>query len=87
MQTEHLNQALSLAGAACILAGYVGHQLEWLDSEGAAYNVINAIGASILGYVALHPFQIGFVILEFVWVFVSLVGLLKTQARKVRSAR
>jgi len=81
MQSEFLNQALSLVGAACILIGYVGHQLEWIRSDGIFYNVINAVGAGILAWVALHPFKIGFVILEFAWVFVSLYALWRGRTR------
>jgi len=79
MHSDYINQALSLVGAACILIGYVGHQLHWLDSEGAFYNVINLVGAAVLGWVALFPFKIGFVILEFTWVVVSIYALLKSR--------
>jgi hypothetical protein len=84
MQNDFINQALSLAGAACILVGYVGHQLEWIDPEGDFYNLINAVGAGILAWVALHPFKIGFVVLEFVWVVVSLFALIKARRRSPR---
>ncbi|MBV9669735.1 MAG: hypothetical protein JOZ43_02160 [Acidobacteriales bacterium] len=81
MQSEWLNQALSLAGALCILAAYVGHQMEWVRAEGVFYNVINAIGAAILGYVALHPFRLGFVVLEAAWLLVSVYALLRRRNR------
>jgi len=81
MQSDFLNQALSLVGAACILVGYVGHQLECVKPDGIFYNVINAIGAGILAWVTLHPFKIGFVILEFAWVCVTLYALSRRRAR------
>jgi hypothetical protein len=82
MHSEFLNQALSLAGAACILVGYVGHQMKWLNPEGIFYNAINAFGALLLGYVALFPFKIGFVVLEFTWVLVSFYAMVKAARRK-----
>ena len=85
MHSEYVNQAISLAGAACILVGYVGHQMKWMNSEGAFYNVINMIGAALLGWVALFPFKIGFVILEFTWVLVSVYALLKPKRAHARS--
>ena len=65
-----------------ILAAYVGHQLGWMESRKPAYNLLNAAGSGILAYVAFHPFQIGFVILEGVWALISLYALL----RKPRAA-
>jgi hypothetical protein len=82
MHSESLNQALSLAGAACILVGYAGHQMKWLNPEGAFYNVINALGAALLGWVAFFPFKIGFVILESAWVLISVYALVKIALRR-----
>jgi hypothetical protein len=77
MHSEFVNQAVSLAGATCILVGYIGHQLKWIDPEGAFYNVVNAVGSALLCYVALFPFKIGFVVLESAWILVSFYGLWK----------
>ena len=77
MQIGLLNQLLSFAGAVLILVAYVGHQMRWMRARGAAYNILNAVGSGILGYVALRPFQAGFVVLEFVWAGVSLYALTK----------
>jgi hypothetical protein len=70
-------QAASFVGALLILIAYVGHQRGWMDSRRGAYNVLNTIGSAILAYVAFHPFQIGFVVLEVVWALVSAYALLK----------
>ena len=56
-------QVASLFAALMILLAYGGHQMGWMDSR-SLYNILNAIGSAILGYVALDPFQIGFVLLE-----------------------
>ena len=80
-QIPMTTQVLSFAGALLILIGYVGHQLKWLDSGRPFYNIVNAIGAAILGWVAFRPFQVGFVMLESVWTIVSLVALWRSLKR------
>ena len=70
-------QAASFAGAALILFAYAGHQLGWIDARGPSYNILNAIGSGILAYIAFHPFQIGFVLLESVWALISMYALLR----------
>jgi hypothetical protein len=65
-------QLLSFAGALMILVAYGGHQFGKMSPRSITYNVLNAIGSGILGYVALFPFKLGFVVLEFAWVVISL---------------
>ena len=77
MQITWFHQALSLVGAALILVAYTAHQMHWMDSRAATYNLLNAAGAAILAYVALRPFQAGFAIMESVWTVVSVFSLVK----------
>jgi hypothetical protein len=70
-------QMASFAGALLILLAYSGHQMGWMNPRSAAYNILNAVGSGILGYIALHPFQIGFVVLETVWTLISVYALLR----------
>lgn len=77
MKPSVLVQSISLVGAFFILVAYIGHQFHWLDSGGVAYNLMNAIGAALLAYAALHPFSAGFVTLESTWTIVSLIALYK----------
>jgi len=72
------HQLLSLAGATCILVAYVGHQLKWIAAPTVAYNLLNAAGSAILLYVAWRPFQAGFVVMELVWVVISVMALART---------
>jgi hypothetical protein len=75
-------QLASFMGALLILVAYGGHQMGWMNSRSALYNVLNnAVGSGILGYIALHPFQVGFVVLESVWTLISLHAL--ARPRKV----
>ena len=72
-----LRQIASFVGALMILIAYVGHQLGWMDARKPVYNVLNGIGSAILAYIAFHPFQIGFVVLEIVWTAISIYALMR----------
>jgi hypothetical protein len=76
-------QLFSFAGALMILIAYAGHQFGRMSPRSAMYNLLNAIGSGILGYVALHPFKLGFVILEFAWVVISLWAMLRRRTALV----
>lgn len=73
-------QAASFVGALLILIAYAGHQLKWMDARTATYNLLNAVGSAILAYIAFHPFQIGFVMLEVAWTLISVYALLRPKA-------
>ena len=79
MNLDLARQAISFVGAMLILIAYGGHQLGWIDSRRPSYNVMNAAGSAILVWIALHPFQIGFVVLESVWAIISLWALVRPQ--------
>ncbi len=68
-------QVASFAGALLILIAYAGHQMGWMRAASAIYNVLNAVGSGILGYIAFRPFQLGFVVLEGAWVLISIWAL------------
>ena len=72
-----IRQLASFAGALLILVAYGGHQLQWMDSRRSAYNILNGIGSAILAWIAFHPFQIGFVVLEVTWTLISVYALLR----------
>ena len=75
-------QIASFVGALLILVAYVGHQMGWMDSRKAGYNVLNAVGSAILAYIAFHPFQSGFVLLEVVWVLISVYALARPRGNE-----
>ena len=74
-------QLFSFAGAMLALVAYVGHQMKWMDPARACYNLMNAVGSGILVYVAFHPFTVGFVIMESVWMIVSLWALFRPRTK------
>lgn len=76
-----MRQIASFVGALLILVAYSGTQLGWMDPRHPSYNILNAIGSAILAYIAFHPFQIGFVILEVVWTLISIYALMRPRAQ------
>lgn len=77
MDISLARQIASFVGALLILVAYGGHQMRWMDARRAGYNILNAAGSAILAYIAFHPFQIGFVILEVVWTLISIYALVR----------
>jgi len=68
-------QLISFVGALFILIAYAGHQMGWINARRPTYNILNAVGSAILWWIAIHPFQVGFVVLEGVWTIISLWAL------------
>ena len=81
MEISFWRQSASFLGAMLILIAYAGHQMGWMNPRKSAYNILNAVGSAILGYIAFHPFQVGFVILEVAWTLISLYALMRPQAQ------
>ena len=81
MEISLMRQIASLVGAILNLVAYAGHQLRRMNARRAGYNVINAVGSAILAYIAFHPFQLGFVVLETAWAILSIWALLRPQAQ------
>jgi len=77
MQITLATQIASSFGALLILVAYIGHQFHWMDSGKPLYNILNAIGSGVLAYIAMRPFQAGFLVMEVAWVIVSLYALAK----------
>jgi hypothetical protein len=79
MNFDLARQVISFIGAMLIMIAYGGHQLGWINSRRPSYNLMNAAGSAILAWIALHPFQLGFVVLESVWTMISLWALFRPQ--------
>jgi hypothetical protein len=81
-QVSTVTQIFSFTGALLILCGYAGSQFGWMDARRSTYNILNAVGSAILGVIALYPFQLGFVVLEFAWVAISIYALFRAMRQK-----
>lgn len=75
MQISLARQIASFVGALLILIAYAGAQFNWMSPRRPWYNILNAVGSSILAYIAFRPFQMGFVLLEVAWTVISLYAL------------
>ena len=79
-------QVASFVGALLILIAYAGHQIGWMRPASVTYNVLNAVGSGILGYIAFKPFQLGFVVLETSWVLISIWAMFKHRRENAQKA-
>jgi hypothetical protein len=75
-----MSQVVQVIGALAILAAFVAAQAGVFDVRSWSYLWLNLAGALILGIVAWHERQYGFLLLEGVWTIVSAWGLI-TRAR------
>jgi hypothetical protein len=81
MEISMWRQSASFLGAMLILIAYAGHHMGWMNPRRTECNILNTVGSAILGYIAFHPFQLGFVILEVMWTVISIYALLRPQAQ------
>ena len=72
-----LQQLASVLGAILILAGYVALQTKRLSAESRAFNLMNAIGAALLTWIAIEDRRVGFIMLEGTWTILSLIPLVR----------
>ena len=75
-----MSQAVQIVGAVAILVAFIAAQLGAFDVRSRPYLWLNFLGAFVLGIVAWHERQYGFLLLEIVWTIVSAWGL-ATRAR------
>lgn len=68
-------QAISILGAAAVLAAFAANQFGWIKPSQLSYAVANFVGSGILTAVAIIDWQVGFVLLQGAWALVSLVGI------------
>ena len=72
-----IGQAVSLFGAAMILAAFAAQQAGKLGREDLAYLLLNLAGSAILTYFAYQAGNAGLTVLEGAWAAISLVSLLR----------
>ena len=86
--SDFLAQAVQIAGAMCILAGFAGVQFDVLRTDSRTYLWANLVGSTVLTVLALLERQYGFLLLEGVWALVSAWSLVKhARVRRVDAAR
>jgi hypothetical protein len=70
-----MGQAVQLVGAVLIVSAYVGAQQGRLRFDSVQFLGMNTLGAGILTVVAAVNGDLGFLLLEGVWTWVSARGL------------
>jgi len=62
-------------GVVVLMITYLMLQLNKLRSDGLAYSLLNAIGASLIVVSLLHDFNLSALLMEVFWVLISFVGI------------
>ena len=62
-------------GVVVLILTYLMLQLNKLSSDGLAYSLLNAIGASLIVISLLYDFNLSALLMEVFWVLISLVGI------------
>jgi len=82
-----IGQAISLVGAALILAAFAAQQAGHLQPTDAAYLALNFVGSAILAYFAIEAKSLGLSVLESVWAVISLWSLVRLLRAPAVSSR
>jgi hypothetical protein len=70
-------QGLSVLGALMVLGAYAMIQVgAWRELD-AGYLALNVIGSLLLGIVAVIERQVGFILLEFAWAALAVLGIIR----------
>jgi hypothetical protein len=62
-------------GVVALMVAYLMLQLNKLRSDGLAYSLLNAIGASLIIISLLYDFNLSALLMEVFWVLISFVGI------------
>jgi multidrug transporter EmrE-like cation transporter len=62
-------------GVVVLMIAYLMLQLNKLRSDGLAYSLLNAIGASLIIISLLYDFNLSALLMEVFWVLISFVGI------------
>ncbi|HKG98002.1 MAG TPA: hypothetical protein VKA97_09325 [Pyrinomonadaceae bacterium] len=62
-------------GVIVLMIAYLMLQLNKLRSDGLAYSLLNAVGASLVIVSLLFDFNLSALLMEVFWVLISLVGI------------
>ena len=66
---------LGNVGVVVLVFTYLMLQLNKLSSEGLAYSLLNAMGASLIVVSLLYDFNLSALLMEVFWVLISLIGI------------
>ncbi len=82
-----LLQFMSVIGALMVLSAYALIQSGIWRELDPGYLALNIVGSLLLGVVAIADQRVGFILLEFAWAGLGLVGVVRAiKARKTAEA-
>jgi hypothetical protein len=82
-----MGQVVQIIGAMLILSAYVAAQQNRLRFDSVQFLAMNTVGAAILAVVAAVNRDMGFLLLEGVWTWVSARGLRKAMKAEQEAKR
>ena len=62
-------------GVVVLMITYLMLQLNKIPSDGLAYSVLNAVGASLIVMSLLYDFNLSALLMEVFWVLISCLGI------------
>ena len=81
-------QVISVVGALMVLVAYGLIQAGTCRELDDGYLALNIIGSLLLGIVAIEDRRVGFVLLEFAWAAIAMVGVVRAvRARRATRGR
>jgi hypothetical protein len=84
---EQFMAVIGMAGAFVVTGTYLAHEMEKLPSRSVLYYVLNAVGAVLILVSVAARYDsgdIGGILVEALWLGVSLIGLAKALRRRGR---
>jgi len=63
------------AGVVMLIVTYLMLQLNKISSDGLAYSLLNAVGASLIVFSLLYDFNLSALLMEVFWVLISILGI------------
>lgn len=76
---------IGTAGVSLLLLAFVLNLFKILHPDALSYSLMNFLGALVAGYASIMIDFIPFVILEFFWAFIGLVGVGKALKKRYLS--
>lgn len=74
-------------GVIVLMITYLMLQLNKLRSDGLAYSVLNAVGASFIVVSLVYDFNLSALLMEVFWVLISFVGIFRYfRLKQIKSA-
>jgi len=86
MQDIVFHDIIGTLGVALILLCYFLIQVGKLTAENLSYSIINMIGASLILFSLYYEFNFASVLIESVWVVISLIGIPRYYMNSTASA-